>query len=85
MGRSKQPLQHEHVQGEQHQRTEIQEVLGDATRLDVGEVGEGLDVGSVRQPQGADHHPRTDQEDPAGQAGSPAPSPQLLVRIAFEL
>ena len=41
-----------HVKGEQHQRTEIEEVLGDATRLDVGEVPEGLDVGRIRQPQG---------------------------------
>ena len=47
-GPCQQPVQDENVEGEQHQRPEIEEVFGDATRLDVGEVCEGFDVGRIR-------------------------------------
>jgi len=41
------PLENQHVEREQHQRTEIEEVFGDPPRFDVGEVGERLGVGRV--------------------------------------
>ncbi len=55
-------MQDERLQCEQHQRTEIQQVLGDTTRLDVGEVGECLDIGRIGQPQRSDDHERAEHQ-----------------------
>ncbi len=79
LGPIEQPAQHQDVEGEQDQRSEVEEVLGDAARLDVREVGEGLQVGRIREPHGSDDDDRDDHAEHAGQAGRTAPAAELAI------
>jgi len=76
---SEEAVQDEDVEGEQHQRPEVQEVFGDATRFDVSEVGERLGIIRIRQAERDHDDDRADQRRDAGQGGHPTPSAQLTI------
>ena len=72
-------MQHEQMSCKQHQSAGVKEMLRNTPHSDIGEVGDGLEIGSIGESKGDDDDERTEQSEHPGQPIPTAPSQQLSV------